>query len=83
MESLLESGRVPDDYINLAVSLPSGRCVIISVLGSGRIVELKIAAQKALGQPFLRLAAPDRRLLDSEDSLRHSGLRDGWLEILG
>eukprot|EP00435_Cladocopium_sp_Y103_P046100 s1451_g13.t1 len=43
---------------------------------SGLLVK-KIAAQQSFGQGFLRLVAPDGRLLDPTDSLQLSGLRDG------
>jgi len=63
--------------MTLEVSLPSGRCATVSVLESGTVADLKIAAQKSLVQGFLRLAAPDGRLLDPTKPLRLSGLQAG------
>jgi hypothetical protein len=63
--------------IKLEVSLPSGRCGTISVLDSGTIGDVKIAAQQSLGQRFLRLATANGRLVDPTDSVRRSGLEDG------
>ena len=63
--------------IKLEVSLPSGRCGTVSVLESGTIGDVKIAAQQSLGQPFLRLATANGRLVDPTDSVRLSGLEDG------
>ena len=59
------------------MSLPSGRCETVSVLQCGSVADLKIAAQQALGQRFLRLAAPDGRLLNKTELLQDSGFRDG------
>ena len=58
------------------VSLPSGRCESVSVLG-GTVADLKRAAQRSLGQSFLRLAAPDGRLLDPAEALQKAGLQGG------
>ena len=71
------SDEVADRSIKLEVSLPSGRCETVMVTQSGTIADLKRAAQQSLGQPFLRLAAPDGRLLDPTNSLQLSGLQDG------
>eukprot|EP00435_Cladocopium_sp_Y103_P050433 s362_g15.t1 len=49
----------------------------MQVSHSGKIADLKTAAQESLGRRFLRLAAPDGRLLDPANSLQHSGLQDG------
>jgi len=38
---------------------------------------LKIKAQQSLGLPFLRLAAPDGRLVDPTQTLQDSGLQSG------
>ena len=76
----MESGtqvQVADCSMKLEVSLPSGHCETISVSGSATIADLKIEAQRAFGQCFLKLAAPDGPLLDSADSVRLSGLQDG------
>ena len=68
---------VSESSIELQVSLPSGRCATVSVLECGTVADLKIAAQKSLGQRFLRLAAPDGRLLDPTNTPGRAGLRDG------
>eukprot|EP00435_Cladocopium_sp_Y103_P009833 s1351_g2.t1 len=70
-------GPVAESSIKLEVSLPSGRYETVKVSQSGTIADLKIAAQQAFGQRFLRLAAPDGRLLDPTNSLQLSGLQDG------
>ena len=46
-----------DFPIKLEVSLPSGCCETVTVLPSGTIADLKVAAQQSFGQRFLRLAA--------------------------
>eukprot|EP00435_Cladocopium_sp_Y103_P043590 s14_g12.t1 len=66
-----------DSSIQLEVSLPSGRSETISVSQCGTLADLKIAAQQSFGQSFLRLAAPDGRLLHAADSLRLSGIHPG------
>ena len=71
------SGEVAESSIKLEVSLPSGRCETVAVSQSGTIADLKIAAQQSFGQSFLRLVAPDGRLLDPTDSIWLSGLQDG------
>eukprot|EP00435_Cladocopium_sp_Y103_P055536 s2427_g18.t1 len=76
MKRKAASGEVAQNLINPKFSLPSGRCKTVSVLESCTIAELKIAAQRALRQPFLRLAAPDGRLLDLASSLQLGGLSD-------
>ena len=65
--------------LQLNVSLPSGRCVALS-LGptmTRTVLDLKIKAQQSLGLPFLRLAAPDGRLVDPTQTLQDSGLQSG------
>ena len=42
-----------------------------------RIADLKVAAQKSLGQSFLRLIAPDGHVLDPQQSLKDEGLQEG------
>jgi hypothetical protein len=59
------------------VSLPSGRCEDVSVASSGTVFDVKVAAEKALGQSFLRLARGDGRLLNRWESLQVAGLEDG------
>ena len=73
MESRLNE-QVPP--IKFHVSLPSGRGETVAVSHSGTIADLKIAARQSLWQPFLRLAAPDRRHLDPANSLRLSELQE-------
>ena len=42
-----------------------------------RIADVKIAAQKSLGQGFLRLIAPDGHVLDPRQFLADAGLEEG------
>eukprot|EP00435_Cladocopium_sp_Y103_P019385 s555_g4.t1 len=63
--------------LKLQVSLPSGRCEEVSVATSGTVCDVKVAAQKALRQPFLRLAGPGGRLLNPRESLQVAGLENG------
>ena len=74
-----KSAEVPSDWplLKIHVALPSGRGETVSVSASGEVVDLKIAAEQSLGHPFLKLAAPDGRLLDPAGSLRLSGLQVG------
>ena len=76
MQSLPASGRA-DSKLKLDVSLASGRRETVSVLQHGTVCDLKTAAQQALGQSFLRLAASDGRLLDPAEALQLSGIQDG------
>ena len=73
------SGEV-DEFIELHVSLPSGRSEIVTVPRSATIADLRIAAQESLEQRFLRLVGPGGRLLDPTDSVALSGLQDGGEE---
>ena len=70
MESKAVSEQVADSSMKLEVSLPSGCCETIQVSQCGTIADLALAA-------FLKLAAPDGRLLDPTISLRFSGLQGG------
>eukprot|EP00438_Fugacium_kawagutii_P014435 Skav225775 [mRNA] locus=scaffold1577:69193:77606:+ [translate_table: standard] len=64
--------------LKLRTSLLSGRCETISVSQSGTVGDLKKAVHESLGRRFLRLAAPDGRLLDDPtEPLALLGLRDG------
>eukprot|EP00435_Cladocopium_sp_Y103_P032429 s1634_g8.t1 len=63
--------------LQLNVSLPSGRSAALSLPLDGTVLDLKIAAQQSLGQAFLRLAAPNGRLLNPTEPLQDSGLQDG------
>ena len=56
--------------------MPSGRSAAVSLLPGDTVGDLKVAAQRSLGQGFLRLAR-DGRLLNPEESLQSSGLQDG------
>ena len=75
------SGQEADTSIRLEVSLPSGRCATVSVLQSGTVADLKIAAQQSLEKRFLRLARADGHPLDPAESLSLSGLQDGLAAI--
>ena len=50
-----------------------------------RIADLKVAAQKSLGQGCLRLIAPDGHMLDPQQSLEDARLQDGdtWSQRFG
>ena len=67
MKRKAASGQVAKEPIELKASLPSGRSVKVAVPQSGTVADLK--------QPFLRLAAPDGRILDPTDC--RCGLQDG------
>ena len=69
--------KMTDSFIRLEISLPSGRSEIVAVSQYGTIADVKVAAQRCFGQRFLRLAAPDGRLLDPTDSLSLSNFQDG------
>eukprot|EP00438_Fugacium_kawagutii_P011282 Skav202832 [mRNA] locus=scaffold746:19842:21236:+ [translate_table: standard] len=67
-----------DLLMELQAALPSGRSERISVSESGTIGDLRKEVQQSLGRPFLRLTAPDGRLLnDPTESLELAGLKDG------
>ena len=71
------TGRSSDE-LRLQVMLPSGRGVEVSVSSTSRIGDLKIAAQKSLQQGFLKLVAPDGRvLLDPDEAITKVGLKEG------
>ena len=75
---LPESSRAePVNTLQLNVLLPSGRCASLSLPLDGTVLDLKLAAHESLGQPFLRLAAPDGRLLNPTEPLKDSGLKSG------
>ena len=63
--------------LHLNVSLPSGRSASLKLPLDGTVLDLKLAAQQSLGQGFLRLAAPDGRLLNPTEPLQDSGLQSG------
>ena len=76
METRVASDQA-DRSIEVEISLPSGRCETVTISQCGTIADLKVTAQQALGQGFLRLVSADGRLLDPTDSVRRSGLEDG------
>ena len=63
--------------VQLNVSMPSGQFAALSLPLEGTVLDLKLAAQQSLGQPFLRLVAPDGRLLNPTEPLQVSGLQSG------
>ena len=71
------SEQVADSSMKLEVSLPSGRCETVKISQCETIADLTIAAQQSLRQAFLKLVAPDGRLLNPKISLRFCGLQDG------
>ena len=77
MKRKVVSSQVADNSMQLEVSLPSGRCETVTVSQSGTVADLKRAAQESFGQSFLRLAAPDGRLLAPTMPLPLSGLQNG------
>ena len=78
VEGLPESNtEEPAKTLQLNVSLPSGRCAALSLPLEGTVLDLKLAAQQSLEQGFLRLAAPDGRLLNPTEPLQVAGLQSG------
>eukprot|EP00438_Fugacium_kawagutii_P035133 Skav218773 [mRNA] locus=scaffold1372:350696:362053:- [translate_table: standard] len=76
--SLAQKRRRTGESLKFHAALPGGQGETVSVSQFATIGDLKKAVQKALGRPFLKLAAPDGRLLDDPvESLEVSGLRDG------
>jgi len=43
----------------------------------GAVGDLKMAVQRSLGRPFLRLAAADGRILNPTESLQSAGVENG------
>ena len=72
-----QDGQEVDSTLELQVFLPSGRSEAISFPLSDKIGDLKIAAQRSLGQSFLRLTSDDGRLLNPAESLQVAGLKNG------
>ncbi|CAJ1449302.1 unnamed protein product [Effrenium voratum] len=66
-----------DGLLRFHVSLPSGRCEVVSLSSGSTIGDLKLAAQQALARGFLRLAGPDGRVLELGDTVEGAGLGDG------
>eukprot|EP00435_Cladocopium_sp_Y103_P007146 s271_g2.t1 len=54
------------------VALPSGKSASLSVPTSSKVEDLKVLAQKALGQAFLTLVTADGHVLPSKAKLRES-----------
>ena len=70
------SQKASPNFINLRVSLPSGRCELVSLPLNDAGDDLKIA-KKSFKLRFLVLAAPDGHLLNSTESLQDPGPQDG------
>ena len=51
--------------LTFSVSLPSGQCAKVVVGMNGTVSDVKMAAQRSLGRPFLRFATSDGRVLES------------------
>ena len=64
--------------IRVDVALPSGRNESLSLHPFSSVKDLRILAQKSLGQSFLKLlTAEGRALVDSLGSLQAAGIQDG------
>ena len=63
--------------LTCSVSLPSGHCEDVVVAMNGTVGDLKMAVQRSLGRPFLRLAAADGRILNPTESLQSAGVENG------
>ena len=63
--------------LQVNVTLPSGRSASISVFESSKVSELRVVAQKALGQGGLKLVAADGHVVNPSDSVSALGLEDG------
>ncbi|CAK9044778.1 unnamed protein product [Durusdinium trenchii] len=63
--------------VSINVLLPSGRSETVTLPSTSKLLELKLAAQKALQQGFLRLLSRDGHFLDLTESLESAGLQDG------
>ena len=60
------------------VVLPSGHHKCLSIPGSSKVRDLRIAAQQAFGQKLLRLATANHQILaNPNESLEAAGLQDG------
>lgn len=71
------SQKASPNFINLRVSLSSGRCELVSLPLNDAVDDLKIAKKKRFKLRFLVLAAPDGHLLNSTESLQDPGPQDG------
>ena len=71
------SHHVTPATLTCSVSLPSGHCEDVVVAMNGTVGDLKMAAQRSLGRPFLRLAAADGRILNPTESLQSAGVENG------
>ena len=64
--------------LQINVTLPNGYHELLTVPQSSTVGDLKIAAQQAFGENFLRLiTAEPRALVDLEESLVGARLEDG------
>eukprot|EP00438_Fugacium_kawagutii_P028474 Skav205295 [mRNA] locus=scaffold1587:128270:133992:- [translate_table: standard] len=64
--------------LELRAALPSGRSESVVLPSTSTVGDLRKAVQQSLGRPFLRLAAPDGRLLDDPtESLEVTGVQEG------
>ena len=64
--------RVSMDLIKVNVALPNGRSEHFALPKSSKVGDLRILAQKAFGQGFLRLVSDKGVMLDPEESLEFS-----------
>ena len=67
---------IKEDAVDLTVS-PNGTSTAVSVRNTSTIADLQVAAWKALGKGVLRLVSPDGEILQMNQSVTESGLRDG------
>ena len=65
------------DMIQVNVALPSGKRKSLTLEESSKVGDLRVLAQKAFWQGFLRLVAAGRVLDDPEKLLNTAGIQDG------
>jgi hypothetical protein len=64
--------------LQVSITLASGRSEILSILQSSKVQDLRILAQKSLGQGFLKLVPASGQVLpDHTESLDGAGIQDG------
>ena len=63
--------------LQLTVALTSGRSESLTIPESSKVGDLKLMAQKSFGQPFLRLATAEGRVLTDPLELLQNTLEDG------
>ena len=63
--------------LQLTVALTSGRSESLTIPESSKVGDLKLMAQKSFGQPFLRLATAEGRVLTDPLELLQNALEDG------